>query len=297
MPEGPEIRIQIDLLKGFIGKTIIGMNHNEKSKFNKHKIKGLHLIKLPVKLNNIFCRGKTIFFEGLTRQNKIIYMVSQLGMTGKWYWSKEGKLKPAKHSDFWIDFGRPSKSFKGKWVLQYRLYFNDMRHFGNFNIYDKDTIDEVWKKHGPCLLTTALYNKGIDKKLNNHQKIITKEKYIEKLSDKRLKNKQICGFMLEQKYFSGIGNYLRAEILYSSKIRPDKLLSELSNDEKEKLYKYSLDVILRAYLTQGPPNGYIPEGSFTLKCYNREYDPYGNPVVRQRFKDNRTIHWVPKIQK
>jgi len=33
-------------------------------------------------------------------------------------------------------------------------------------------------------------------------------------------NKAICETMLDQKYFNGIGNYLRAEILYRAKIKP-----------------------------------------------------------------------------
>ena len=132
--------------------------------------------------------------------------------------------------------------------------------------------------------------------MNKYQKTITRKEYIISLSNKRIKNKQICGFLLEQKYFSGIGNFLRSEIVYTAKIRPDKILSNLSDFEKGELYDVSLKVILEAYLTQGISGGYFPKGTFKLKCYNRNFDPYGNIVVKEYFKDKRSMYWVPEIQ-
>jgi endonuclease VIII-like 1 len=45
-------------------------------------------------------------------------------------------------------------------------------------------------------------------------------KNLKENSHKKVFNKPICELLMDQKYFNGIGNYLRAEILYRSKIDP-----------------------------------------------------------------------------
>ncbi|EOA92697.1 Endonuclease VIII-like 1, partial [Anas platyrhynchos] len=46
-----------------------------------------------------------------------------------------------------------------------------------------------------------------------------RENVLKNLDDKAF-DKPICEALLNQKYFNGIGNYLRAEILYRLKIPP-----------------------------------------------------------------------------
>lgn len=283
MPEAGEIRLLRDSLQKYVGKQIISIKWDKNSKFSKHPIKNQNLIKFPLNIAKIWCRGKVLIFETKS-MNKTVYLVSQMGMSG--YWSSEKN----KHGNLWFTFGIQSKSKPGYWYTKEILYFNDQRHFGN--LIFTDSLTEVWKKHGPCLLYTSLCKFDKIKSEQNH---ISLTDYIGKLNNKRIKNKQICAFMLEQKWFSGIGNYLRAEILYQAKIIPDRKLCELSQSDKEKLYKTSLKVIYSAYKSRGP-KGYYDDGKFTLKVYMKEQDPYGNPVVSQTFSDKRTMHWVPKIQ-
>ena len=57
-----------------------------------------------------------------------------------------------------------------------------------------------------------------------------RQNIIDNLDEPAFKNKPICEVMLNQKYFNGIGNYLRAEILY----RLNKSLKDDRNNVRKK---------------------------------------------------------------
>jgi len=119
--------------------------------------------------------------------------------------------------------------------------------------------------------------------------------------NKRIQNKQICDYLLDQKRISGIGNYLRSEILYRSRIRPDRSLKNLSDEELELLRIESIKTVRESYDSHGLTirsysDLYGNKGTFICQVYNRTEDPYGNPIRTDTFKDGRTIHWVPSLQ-
>lgn len=74
------------------------------------------------------------------------------------------------------------------------LSFVDFRRFGRWQINADWGLDR-----GPCPITD--YENFRSNVINN-------------LEDCAFKNKAICEVLLNQKYFNGIGNYLRAEILF-----------------------------------------------------------------------------------
>ncbi|XP_026565399.1 endonuclease 8-like 1 isoform X1 [Pseudonaja textilis] len=79
------------------------------------------------------------------------------------------------------------------------LCYVDIRRFGKWE------VDGTWQAdRGPCVMLE--YEQFRDNVLRN-------------LSDKAF-DKPICEALLNQKFFNGIGNYLRAEILHRSKIPP-----------------------------------------------------------------------------
>ncbi|NXK45973.1 NEIL1 Endonuclease, partial [Chauna torquata] len=79
------------------------------------------------------------------------------------------------------------------------LCFIDARRFGSWRLGD------AWQPgRGPCVLF-------------EYQAF--RENVLKNLDDKAF-DKPICEALLNQKYFNGIGNYLRAEILYRLKIPP-----------------------------------------------------------------------------
>lgn len=298
MPEGPEVHIISEYLnKMWSGKLIVSMGWDAHSKFNKTGVKGLELVKVPCRVVGVFPRGKCIIIECINSENQTIYMVSQLGMEGKWVHTKDS------YSNFRIHFGDINKEQTAYEILD-TWYYSDSRHFGNFNVYSD--LKEICKNHGPCYLTTALVFKGLVKKeqLRPWQELITLQSFTEKINSicrNSRTGKELCEFLMEQKHFSGVGNYLRSEILYRVKLHPRKALSELNTDQIKTLYENILEQMLISLEFDGltirtfsNPEGHT--GNCPLLVYNQTRDPIGNPVERFKDKHDRTVHWVPLVQ-
>lgn len=295
MPEGPEIRVISEYLnKVWPNTLIVSMGWDAKSKFNKTGIKGLELVRVPCRVIGVYPRGKCIIIECINASNEKIYMVSQLGMEGKWIHEKD------KHSNFRIYFGGINYD-KNVYEIRDKWYFSDSRHFGHFNVYSN--LSKICKAHGPCFLTTALVANGTIKTehLRPYQELVTIELFTSKIRYGRIASKQICDFVMEQKYCSGIGNYLRAEIFYRIRMDPRKKLGSFTDVDIRNLYDTIIKQMLIAYGARGltiksywDPEG--NEGKCPLQVYNRTTDPLGNPVETFKDKQKRTVHWVSAIQ-
>jgi DNA-formamidopyrimidine glycosylase len=271
MPEGAEVHTVADRLHQKIsGKWIWDIKVNQKSRYFKSGLDKLDKIHFPIFISCINAKGKKIIFECLTSVGrKKLYLVSALAMTGRW------QYVPGNHSG--IEFKFEDGSF---------VYFDDQRHFGALIIcLNKAELKETMKEVGPDLLIED----------------ISFEDYNEVISNQKIKTKQICGFLLEQKHFSGVGNWVRAEVLYESRIAPHRTLESLSLEDKYRIYFYSIKILRDAYKVRGLTiTNYIdPEGEFgeyPVKVYFQEKDPFGNEVSRSVLNVTRTIHWVPKLQ-
>ncbi|XP_017672241.1 PREDICTED: endonuclease 8-like 1 [Lepidothrix coronata] len=99
------------------------------------------------------------------------------------------------------------------------LCFVDARRFGSWRLGD------AWQQErGPCVVS-------------EYQAF--RENVLRNLDDKAF-DKPICEALLNQKYFNGIGNYLRAEILYRLKIPPfekARTVLEALKDQKQERRK------------------------------------------------------------
>lgn len=295
MPEGIEIRVISEYLnKVWTGKLIIALGWDSASKFNRKPIKGLELVKVPLKVIGVFPRGKLIIIECLTVDNKMIYMVSQLGMEGKWVHIKEN------HSNFRLYFGNLNIE-KNRYQVEDTWWYDDSRHFGHFNVYS-DT-KEIDKNHGPCLLTTALVENNFIKKesLRKYQTYSNINHFTSCIKNKRIATKEICDFLMKQKYLSGVGNYLKNELLYRCKINPHKLLGDFTDENIKSLYNAILEQMLISYGARGltiksywDPEG--NKGKCPLQVYKKDKDPLGNLVETFKDKEGRTVHWVPIVQ-
>jgi formamidopyrimidine-DNA glycosylase len=290
MPEGVEIYIQINKLKPkCLGKTIVEINRN--NRFQKNGIKNPEMVALPLKVIDVWSRGKVIIFETVDRNNEILYITSQLGMSGQWV------FEPHEHSNLWISFGEPSPTHPGYWQVNETIWYDDMKHFGSIGFY-RD-LTEIWKRHGPCLMLTTLINNGeIDiKHLKPDQKLVSLELYSKEIKNKRFKSKRIAEFMMDQTRVAGVGNYLRAEILYQARISPERLLTSLSDSDIKTLYESTLDVMYRSYIAKGKYHvGQECGSGFKMLAYKQLYDPNGYRVVTFPDKNDRMCYYVPEIQ-
>jgi len=287
MPESVECAIKAEEVGQFsVNCMIIAIQWDKNSRYNtRGEVKGLNLVQLPLLVEKVYSHGKLIIIEVLNGDGEKLYLNFHLGMSGTFTYNEKEK-----HSNLWLKFG---KRIGDKYQEEKRLYFNDSRKFGSFSVH-KD-LKELMKKNGPCLFAAAALKYGENTLFSNTP--ATLEIWLKTLENRRIENKPICEFLLEQKYVSGVGNYIRAECLYISKIHPERKLKDLSRDEKTLLYEKTLEVIYLSWKNKGPSSGYIKDGCFQLQVYSREKDPLNNPVKTYTDSKNRTMHFVPNIQK
>lgn len=269
MPEGPEVRKTTDFLTNYKNKVLTGFVSLSGRYVKKGEIPGEDSLTLPTVVKSVDCKGKFIYFT-LNDDNKECYLFSTLGMSGMWTNIK------SKHSRFMMFFDDDSV-----------LYYNDMRNFGTLKfVNDKKVLDKKLKSLGPDILVNEVCLRDFVGRFNSKP------------------NKTIAECLMNQSVISGVGNYLKAEILYCSKISPHRLIKDISELEWDALHFSARDQITRSYKLGGAtiatyrqPNG--SEGLYNRRfaVYNQEVDLYGNLVIREHTADKRTTHWVPNIQK
>lgn len=272
MPEGPEIKFYYEHMKSFKGKTLKSIEILS-GRYIKNPLGNIYnnlLHQLPLKINDIGVKGKAIWWK-LSNGYGIVFTH---GMTGGWVFNNNNNNDI--YSNGW--FNKKYNRIKFK-INKNVFYFNDMRSFGTFQIYKTEELfNKKLESIGPSILEKP-----------------SKEIVYKKLF--RNPNKEIGIALMEQKKISGIGNYLRADILWKSKISPHRLIKSLSDDEKEILYKNMIKIPMKHYKYMMKYNQLYPNSRDNIfLVYFKDKDPYGNKVIREKL-GYRTIHWVPSVQK
>jgi formamidopyrimidine-DNA glycosylase len=145
-------------------------------------------------------RGKEMKLT-LFNSEQSISLIFQFGMSGNWKWVMKDKLEEEKHHHF--------RLYSTEGVLT----FWDPRRFGGWRLGD-------WSKdRGPDPI------KEFDEFKTNLEK---KGKWWDK---------PLYEVLMDQKYFSGCGNYLRSEIIYRADINPIKTWNQLTNSERDLIVK------------------------------------------------------------
>jgi DNA-formamidopyrimidine glycosylase len=275
MPEGPEVRLLVDKLNKNIKNKTIKKIEVLGGKYHRHKKDFSKLNGLIIKTINNY--GKFIYW---TFNDTDIILFNTLGMTGWWDTIDD------KHNN--VKFIFEDNSF---------IYFNDQRNFGNLIISNHEKLNKKLNELG-----ADIFNKN---DINKFKLRLNKKR------DDTL----ICTALLDQKVIAGCGNYLRAEALYIAKISPFRTIKHLNNEEIEVLwdilvqlawYYYDenkglkLNIInnnykLSAKYKKVGPSKYKPESGY-FHIYRQKEDILGNKVLKKEI-NNRTIHYVPSIQK
>lgn len=278
MPEISEVRHCADVLNQDLANCIITKYSLDLNKINsKYHPNGPNNLNLVVnsKIKKIYSVGKKIIFVLVTPQGQDIYMVSALLMTGKWLYQAQ------KYTSLCFE----CYEIKPKFLLHKKnLYYDDMRRFGLLDIYLNitDLNNFLKEKVGPNFLddniTPEIYKKALQKS-----------------------NQQISVFMLDQTKFAGIGNYLRAEILYLAQVNPFKTCKTITDQEIERILFYTKEVIDKTYKAGGLTfsdykDPYDRSGNYDTLVYQKKVCPKGYAVKTDKTSDNRVIHWVSEIQ-
>jgi len=272
MPEIVEVKISKELILPLVKDHYISdIKLFDSGRYSIHSPENydkfiLSIKSSPTKINNICTKGKFMYWEF----SNSFYMFSTFGMTGQW--SPEIGNHPC------LSIVENNKEI---------LYFNDPRHFGTIK-FTNNKIELLQK----------LASFGWEPFQDD---FATWEPYLNKTIKKS--NKTISELLMDQGIFAGVGNYIKCESLYKSKISPWRIGKSLSSDDIKRLSMAIIEVINISYQHQGAtiatyktPFGEEGKYSSLFEVYGRKLDPFNNPVVSEQTPDKRTTHWVKNIQ-
>ena len=303
MPEGPEIIITSQYLrskirtKNIIDVKILG------GRYTHQKLKGQDMLKnKPLRVQNVDSKGKFLWMSLVGSNGSTIYMMNTFGMTGRWSFTFSPSAR--------IEFKVQSRSDKNK---IHSMYYIDPRNFGTVEFTDSlSVLEKRIESLAPDILKSNLTDIALVKLLKD---------YTQKFKG----NKNLVKTLMNQNaVVSGIGNYLVAEILYDSKINPHRSLDSLNANELKRLAHSMRKIPKIAYYDN--TTGYMehhqtfmnthrikidngtlpnfhpdiicnPNKSFKFKVYQQSSDPYNNPIKMDVIIKDRTIFWVPNVQK
>ena len=265
MPELPEVEVvKRSLEKKILNLVIKKVEINDGNL--RYKVKKRDFSKLiETKIKKIKRRSKFLIFE----TNKNLIILTHLGMTGKFFFINKNNVKSK--TSFYYYLGDEKKERKHDRVTFFfnnkqKLIFNDVRKFGFIKIYNsqKLTKNSHLKKLGP---------EPLSKKWN--------DKYFKNFISGR--NRNIKNLLMDQNFISGLGNIYVNEILYSSGIKPNRIISTLKNYEIKKIVKNSKKTLKVAIKLGGSSikdfeNEDGKKGSFQqyFRCYGRNGEKCSN---------------------
>lgn len=245
MPELAELKLTAEYINAVVSNKVFhGVEKNPDHKGEEIQIDFPFIIEAQ-------SRGKELMLtistapDFMIDQVEIKHLMMGMGMSGHFKWLEPGSTEKHAHLIF--------KSESGA------LAFIDVRRFGKWKwgFWNKD--------RGPDPISQ--YHHFV----NNIQSNLHKKDF----------DKPICEVLMNQKWFNGIGNYLRAEILYRANINPFMSGREALTNHQD-IFKLCKSVSETAYLIGG---GKIKDnwGDFML-CY-------GNPSMATTMDKNRRTFW------
>lgn len=276
MPEIVEVKKYVDIINKYVkNKTINDIIVNDKKYTSIKQVKNEHII-------NVMSKGKFIYFQ-LSDDS---YIGNTLGLSGGWTIYKNKFILPTllnkmseqnlKHY-LQISF----EHIRVKFIFDdFELYYFDLLNFGTIKLFTKKELDEKLGSIGQEIMDPEL-------SFNNFNNLISK-----------YPNKSIGTVVMNQKIISGIGNYIRAEILWMSKINPLTKISNLTKNQLINLFSNARKYTWGTYDRKRAIKEHLLKETDKLPIdYNRDFfiyrqttDIYGNTVKKSKL-DGRTIYW------
>ena len=253
MPEGAEIKIMADFINSVVGEEGF-FEKVEKSPVSKVKTELQPFPEDAVFTMNAKSRGKEMMLhlemvggdiDGAVTKN----LLCTMGMSGSWIYIRGNapQLEQAfKHGHLRF------RSTRGNWLVLY-----DPRRFAKWK-----WVDGWSKGRGSCPLT----------EFNAFQEALLSTWYREKYY-----NRPLSEVLMNQFLFNGVGNYLRAEILYRLDVDPFQPANQITLDQLHDLIRITHLCVRDAYVLGGGqlkdwhnPNG-TDASSFKewMKCYGK----------------------------
>jgi len=225
---------------------------------------------IPIGIKRVRTHGKFIYW--VLDDDKVIF--NTLGMAGGWATQSTGYDRLL----FQLDDDRI-------------LYFGDQRNFGTLKFTTTSALEEKLGSLGPDPLAGPY----------------TPDMFHATINTNRRKKRTIAQTLMDQKMIAGIGNYLKSEILWLTKLSPHRetgslseeelnlLCSNINNVPRESFFANIGSSILTYRAINEDQTLSYPDDS-TVAVYRKRIDPNGNKIINEETADKRTSWWVPGYQ-
>ncbi len=273
MPELPEVETVVRTLKNLIlGRTIESIDiHYSKI------IKDISVVEFKNKLIGQTLKDISRYGKYLIFIFEDIALISHLRMEGK-YFIKD-KFDPlVKHEHIVFNFTDDSS-----------LRYHDVRKFGTMDLRQ---LDEIYTTYPISKLGYEPYDKLMTV---NHLKGKLKNK-----------NTAIKSCLLDQTIITGLGNIYVDEVLFLSKLHPDRKPSTLSNNDLENIIENACNVLYKAIDLGGTTiRSYTSSLGVTGRFQNElnvhmkkgEPCPLCSTIIEKKKVNGRGSYYCPKCQK
>lgn len=269
MPEGPEVSYLQDYISNHCKGRVLQSIHILKGRYYKHGPPANYkafVHALPLKLQEVERRGKML----ILRFDRDWCIISKLGLTGWWYIDNDSPnwTKSSPNITF---------KFKGK-----NLHFLDQLSYGTLTFTNNlSVVEKEVAKLAPDVITASM------------QQVLAR-------LEKKNRNPRFASQLIEdviidqQAIISGIGNYLKAEILYEARISPLRPIGSIKHAEWENILSAAKRVFRRQTksVSNTDPDKYMD----LMRIYMKTKDPEGNDIKKHTTKTGRTTYWVPEVQ-
>lgn len=271
------------MLEKICGVPIIDVRIGQTSRYAVEAPKGFEHFLEVSKLLRRFC------VEAVNAHGKFMYwafsdanglydttMLVTHGMSGRWLICQHADVGALRHVVISFDFadGRSAA-------------FIDPRHFGTIRFGDMSNVYAV------------LHGLGDDIR---HLNVVQMKAFVSAFM--RVRSKTISEALMDQSVIAGVGNYMKAEVLWKVKMSPWRVVRDISEAEYSALLWAIVDVFELAVASRGAtfkthlnPDGEVGKMADFFQVYGKKLDPNGLTVVKQLTPDGRNSWWVPGWQR
>ncbi len=293
MPEVIEVKEYSDFIQKHIKNEKCKKIEILSGRYKKHgPFKGYHSFNtlLPLRVSKVHSKGKFMY---ISFENDM-HLGITLGLTGGWFFSPKGSKEyiHGLNGDRYVQTNiekyreRALKHLNVAFFFQSgTLYFYDQLSFGTISLFK--STQELEKKL-----------KGLGLDIMDEE--TTYEMFESALLHKSNLSKPIGNALMNQKYISGIGNYLRADALWLSKVNPFTKVKDLTKSEIKKIYSNVRLLIWGQYnKKRGIKLGIIKKSDKLPADYGRNFFVYqqettidGKEVKKEKLYEGSQVRYI-----
>ncbi len=317
MPEVIEVRKYTDFIKKHLENSVLLDINILKGRYKTHgpwahydRLKA----SLPAQLIDVDSKGKFMYMQ----LSVGLWIAVTLGLSGGWFYLPAGAKEGTMLHGLDVYEPQPSRAGRGVSTSVIQKYERDVvskyiqAASNNINvafIFDKGTLYFYDQLSFGTISVMTSEEQLVAKLATLGPDIMAPETTFEEFAAgiRRQASKDIGTALVNQKYIAGIGNYLRADALWLSKISPFRKVKDLTDQELSSLFYNCRLMIWGLYnRAEGIRLKIIKKTDKMPQDYDRPFFVYfqdtdieGNPVTKEESYEGsqkRFIYWVPARQ-